>query len=67
MTGAQIETLRQSMNIREGHEWDKFEGLENPIRIEKFLAQIPLNTNASRRHHWPAICRYLHHLHPDRL
>jgi pyruvate dehydrogenase E1 component len=49
MTVAQIDTLRQSMNVRTGHEWDKFEGLADPAATERFLAAVPFNTTKSRR------------------
>ncbi len=50
MTGAQMDTLRASMGVREGHEWDKFEGLsQSPAVLEAFLASVPFNTPASRR------------------
>ncbi|MGV8831915.1 MAG: transketolase [Devosia sp.] len=55
MTSAQIDSLRQSMNVREGHEWDRFEGLENPAAAEQFLADAPFNTSASRRHIAPTV------------
>jgi pyruvate dehydrogenase E1 component len=52
MTPVQLETLRQSMNIREGHEWDPFEGLELPLdRIQSFLDGVPFNqTKYPRRY-----------------
>jgi len=49
MTGAQIETLRQSMNVREGHEWEPLEGMDNPEDISRFLKDVPFNTSQSRR------------------
>jgi pyruvate dehydrogenase E1 component len=49
MTGAQIESLRKSMQVREGHEWEKFEGLSDPREIERFLATVPFNTTETRR------------------
>ncbi|UJW86827.1 transketolase-like TK C-terminal-containing protein [Devosia sp. SL43] len=55
MTGAQMDTLRRSMSVREGHEWDKFEGLADPEAIERFLAGVPFNTGASRRHTSPTV------------
>ncbi|KRA50169.1 transketolase [Devosia sp. Root635] len=55
MTSAQIEQLRQSMQVREGHEWDKLEGLADPAAIERFLADVPFNTSESRRHTAPAV------------
>ena len=50
MTGAQIESLRTAMNIREGHEWDRFEGLgiDQP-KVEAFLAKVPFAAKAERR------------------
>lgn len=50
MTGAQIETLREAMHIRPGHEWDRFEGLDtSEAEIEAFLAAVPFNTSKTRR------------------
>ncbi len=56
MTGAQIESLRQAHNVREGHEWDRFEGLgiDNAV-LETFLAAVPFNAAANRRHAAPRI------------
>ncbi len=42
MTPAQMETFRQAMNVRPGHEWEPFEGLSLPAeRLEKFLDRVP--------------------------
>src|SRR5438067_374674 len=42
MTPAQMETFRAAMNIRPGHEWDRFEGLAvAPERIQAFLDRVP--------------------------
>jgi len=42
MTPAQMDTFRTAMNIRPGHEWDKFEGLGvAPATLGKFLARVP--------------------------
>jgi pyruvate dehydrogenase E1 component len=42
MTPAQTESLRAAMNIRPGHEWDKFEGLAvAPAELERFLERVP--------------------------
>jgi pyruvate dehydrogenase E1 component len=50
MTGAQMETLRKAMKVREGHEWEKFEGLsQNADELEAFLAAVPFNSKTSRR------------------
>jgi pyruvate dehydrogenase E1 component len=50
MTPAQAESLRAAMNIRPGHEWDKFEGLEiAPAELQRFLDRVPFAAR-SRRH-----------------
>ena len=50
MTPAQMDTFRTAMNVRPGHEWDKFEGLGvAPGELEKFLARVPFA--AGRRPH----------------
>jgi pyruvate dehydrogenase E1 component len=50
MTPAQMETFRAAMNIRPGHEWDKFEGLSVPREeLETFLGRVPFAMRA-RRH-----------------
>jgi pyruvate dehydrogenase E1 component len=42
MTPAQMETFRAAMNIRQGHEWDRFEGLRQPeADIQAFLDRVP--------------------------
>ncbi|MFL6820959.1 MAG: transketolase [Xanthobacteraceae bacterium] len=51
MTPAQAQSLRAAMNIRPGHEWDKFEGLAiAPAELEQFLDRVPFAAG-SRRHH----------------
>src|SRR5262249_26070011 len=50
MTPAQTESLRAAMNIRPGHEWDKFEGLTiAPADLARFLDRVPSAAGA-RRH-----------------
>lgn len=50
MTTNQIESLRDRLNVRKGHEWEKFEGLQfSPDVLEKFLADVPFNSAKSRR------------------
>ena len=47
---AQMETFRQSMNIRSGHEWDRFEGLrQNSDALQSFLDTVPFAAGGSRR------------------
>ena len=56
MTVAQLETLRQRMRIREGHEWDLFEGLEPPeAELRRFLAAVPFAQGGTRRYEAAAI------------
>ncbi len=56
MNPAQVETLRQAMNVRPGHEWDRFEGLHTPqAELEAFLAAIPFNAQGARRYEAPRI------------
>jgi pyruvate dehydrogenase E1 component len=51
MTPAQMETLREAMNVRPGHEWDKFEGLSTPPKdLQAFLDGVPFATREPRRH-----------------
>src|SRR4029078_7854812 len=50
MTPAQMETFRAAMNIREGHEWDLFEGLKaRPDQIKAFLGKVPFAAGGPRR------------------
>jgi pyruvate dehydrogenase E1 component len=50
MTPAQTESLRAAMNVRPGHEWDKFEGLSiAPAKLEQFLARVPFAVDDRRR------------------
>ena len=42
LTPSQMETFRAAMDIRPGHEWDRFEGLrQRPEAIEAFLDRVP--------------------------
>ena len=56
MTPAQMETLRASENVRPGHEWDLFEGLDVPEQaLRQFLADVPFAAGGSRKHHAPTL------------
>ncbi len=47
MTPAQTESLRAAMNIRPGHEWDRFEGLSiAPAELQQFLDHVPFAARA---------------------
>jgi pyruvate dehydrogenase E1 component len=50
MTPAQAESLRAAMNIRPGHEWDKFEGLTiAPAELQRFLDRVPFAAGPRRQ------------------
>src|SRR5262250_1914777 len=50
MTPAQMQTFRAAMNVRDGHEWDKFEGLGvSEAVLENFLAHAPFMREGRRR------------------
>ncbi len=56
MTPAQMETFRNAMRVRSGHEWDRFEGLSLPqATLQAFLDRVPFNTGESRRLKAPAL------------
>ena len=56
MNPAQVETLRQAMGVRPGHEWDLFEGLRPPPdRLRAFLGAVKFNAQGARRREAPAI------------
>ena len=56
MNPAQAETLRTALNVRPGHEWDRFEGLASPpAQLEAFLARVPFNAQGTRRTDAPPI------------
>ncbi len=45
MTGEQMEVFRAALNIRPGHEWDRFEGLDVPEgELQRFLDACPFAT-----------------------
>jgi pyruvate dehydrogenase E1 component len=44
MTVEQMEAFRVQMNIRPGHEWDRFEGLANKPALESFVSSVPYAT-----------------------
>ena len=56
MTPSQVATLRTAMGVREGHEWQPFEGLALPAAaLKDFLAQVPFVQRGRRRFASPAI------------
>ena len=56
LTPAQMDGFRRAMNIREGHEWDLFEGLDLPEEeLRRFLAAVPFAARPRARRSAPAI------------
>ncbi|WP_374788683.1 transketolase [Brucella oryzae] len=50
MTPTQVGTLREAMNVRTGHEWDMFEGMNIPEQaIRDFLKAVPFVRRGRRR------------------
>jgi pyruvate dehydrogenase E1 component len=50
MNPAQMEGYRRAMGVREGHEWQPFEGLEaDQAELAAFLASVPFNRRGTRR------------------
>ncbi|MDQ3558129.1 MAG: transketolase [Pseudomonadota bacterium] len=50
MTKAQMEVFRSSMGVREGREWEPFEGLSIPAsEVQDFLSDVPFAGKGRRR------------------
>src|SRR6516225_2260983 len=50
LTPAQLSAYRATAGVREGHEWEPFEGIEiGEERMRRFLAAIPFNAEGRRR------------------
>lgn len=41
MTREQMDVFRAAHHVRPGHEWEKFEGLEAPRAVERFVQSVP--------------------------
>ena len=51
MTPSQVETLRTHMKVREGHEWDRWEGAGLAAKtLERFVSEAPFFAAGPRRH-----------------
>ncbi len=51
MTPDQMESFRQQMGVREGHEWEPFEGLSLPEKeLRAYLDAVPFNAEGRRRY-----------------
>ena len=50
MTPKQVETMRETMAVRTGHEWEPFEGLKTPAdTLRRFLDAVPFMQDGRRR------------------
>ncbi|MBO1041364.1 transketolase-like TK C-terminal-containing protein [Brucella pituitosa] len=50
MTPTQVDALRETMNVRTGHEWDLFEGMNIPEQaVRDFLKTVPFVRSGRRR------------------
>lgn len=50
MTPAQMQDFRQTMAVREGREWDKWEGTSRPAReLQRFVETVPFFAAGTRR------------------
>ncbi|MDI1346710.1 MAG: transketolase, partial [Pseudolabrys sp.] len=55
MTPAQMETFQAAMGVRPEHEWDKFEAIAQPEKLQAFLDAVPFATEKNRRLSAPVI------------
>lgn len=49
MTPSQLAVLRQSLGIREGKEWEHFEGIRQVEAVKELVAGAPFNSRGRRR------------------
>ena len=50
MTPSQMEVFRAAMNVRPGHEWDKWEGASiEAATLDRFVAAAPFFAQGQRR------------------
>jgi pyruvate dehydrogenase E1 component len=56
MNPAQVESFRDAMGVRPGHEWEPFEGLYRPVEdLKAFLGAVPFAAKGRRRLQAPAV------------
>lgn len=56
LTREQMEGFRAANKVREGHEWERFEGLSLPdSALEDFLRRVPFAQKGRRRYEAPAV------------
>jgi len=49
MTPEQMQRWRDMMGVREGHEWERFEGVPDPERLQNFIENTPFFGPETRR------------------
>ncbi|WP_366653576.1 transketolase [Fodinicurvata sp. EGI_FJ10296] len=49
LTDDQMAELRAAHAIRQGHEWEPMEGVNNPEAVQDFLARVPFDAEGPRR------------------
>jgi pyruvate dehydrogenase E1 component len=56
MTAPQVEIMRNAMQVREGHEWETFEGLSLPAEdLRAFIDSAPFIQQGRRRYEAPLV------------
>jgi pyruvate dehydrogenase E1 component len=56
MNETQMARLKDEMRIRDGHEWDPFEGLDVDVAaLQRFVESVPFADKAGRRHQAPRV------------
>ena len=55
MTPGQVDILRRAMTIREGFEWEPFEGLADPESLAAFMRTVPFFTRWPRKTSAPRV------------
>jgi pyruvate dehydrogenase E1 component len=56
LTPTQMEGYRRQAGVREGREWDRFEGLKLPeADLQRFLDNVPFNRRGTRRYEAPVV------------
>ena len=56
LTPTQLDGFRKAMKVREGHEWEPFEGLDLPeAELRRFLDEVPFVQRGRRRYEAPTV------------
>ncbi len=49
MTPTQLQALKRELNIRDGHEWEPYEGVSDAEALRRFVAAAPFHAEGTRR------------------